>query len=500
MLCFKMEAILLLAAVVGLLWGAVVFLRGGLLGGCLTVLLVGICFGVPFNQFHHIEVGPLTVDRLLVVLLAVQYVVWRRWGWADPKPLGKPEILLLIFLGYLTANTLLHNWQADECQPLSRLILYYAMPILMYGIARDIRLSERTITTMFGCFAVFGLYLALTALAEYWEMWPLVWPKYIVPKSLATAATSAGLATDPTMHFIGRGRGPLLNPIGNGILLAVGLGSLLMWWPRLKRVGRLAILAVSLLFLAAMYCGLTRSIWIGGILAVALIVGLSLPWSWRLPPLIGGLAVAVLLASTHWESVLSMKRDKGEDVGAAPIRSALRSTLATIAWKMFLDRPVFGCGYGQYGTEHENYVSDRSTSLALERGRGYSSHNLPLSLLVETGLIGLTFFATILFFWGRDAWRLWRDASLPLWARQTGLLFLAALGVYLVNGMFHDVSVVMMVNMAFFFLAGVTAGLRPLTAPAPYDFCPRRLKSSKMPFFHGKIARRNLNGNLFVQP
>ena len=94
-----MEAIAVIAGIVGLIWGAVVFLRGGLLGGCLAVLLAGTCFSVPFFK---IELGPLplTADRVLLVLLVVQYVVWRRWGLADPKPLGKPEIILLVFIGH----------------------------------------------------------------------------------------------------------------------------------------------------------------------------------------------------------------------------------------------------------------------------------------------------------------------------------------------------------------------------------------------------------------
>ena len=105
--------------------------------------------------------------------------------------------------------------------------------------------------------------------------------------------------------------------------------------------------------------------------------------------------------------------------------------------------------------------SDRTTDMPLERGRGYIPHNVAFSLLTETGLVGLGLFAAMLLLWARDAWRLWRDAALPLWARQMGLLLLIALGVYLINGMFHEVSVITMMNMTLFFLAGVTAGLRP---------------------------------------
>ena len=50
------------------------------------------------------------------------------------------------------------------------------------------------------------------------------------------------------------------------------------------------LLATTILFLAALYCSLTRSVWMGGILVLALAVGLALPWNWRLPLLGGGLA------------------------------------------------------------------------------------------------------------------------------------------------------------------------------------------------------------------
>jgi O-antigen ligase len=104
--------------------------------------------------------------------------------------------------------------------------------------------------------------------------------------------------------------------------------------------------------------------------------------------------------------------------------------------------------------------------LALERGRGYIPHNVLFSLLTETGLAGLGLFLAMVFGWTRDAWRLWRTVALPLWARQQGLLMMIALGAYFINGMFHDVSVMAMMNLTLFFLAGVTAGLRPLLEPA----------------------------------
>ena len=44
---------------------------------------------------------------------------------------------------------------------------------------------------------------------------------------------------------------------------------------------------------------------------------------------------------------------------------------------------------------------------------------------------------------------------------------LVALEAYFVNGMFHDASAVPMANMPLFFLAGVTAALRPMLQAVP---------------------------------
>jgi O-antigen ligase len=247
-----------------------------------------------------------------------------------------------------------------------------------------------------------------------------------------------------------------------------------MWWPRLSRARQLLLLGIAILLLAGLYCTLTRSVWMTAILTLALAVGLALPWSWRLPLLGAGVLAVVLVAATQWENLLSFKRDEalGADKTAESVE--LRPIMTVVAWHMFLDRPLLGCGYWQYKVEHQNYLSDRSTDLPLERARGYIPHNVLLSLLTETGILGLGLFLTLACFWARDAWRLWSDGELPLWARQQGLMMMIALGAYFLNGMFHDVSVQSMMNMTLFFVAGVTEGLRPLTDRVSSPACATR--------------------------
>ena len=102
----------------------------------------------------------------------------------------------------------------------------------------------------------------------------------------------------------------------------------------------------------------------------------------------------------------------------------------------------------------------RDTDLPKEKARGYIQHNVWLAMLTETGLIGVTLFTLLIAMWLRSAWRLWRSDHAPLWMRQQGLFFLVAAANYVVNGMFHDMSVIPMVNMFLFFLAGVTVNVQ----------------------------------------
>jgi O-antigen ligase len=164
--------------------------------------------------------------------------------------------------------------------------------------------------------------------------------------------------------------------------------------------------------------------------------------------------------ATSWERVVSFKRDKQLTAEETGDSARLRPMLATIAWKMVLDRPLWGCGFGQYADEQAPYAADRTADMPLEKARPYPQHNAFLALLTETGLAGMALYAAVLVLWLRTAWRLWRSGAGPLWVRQQGLFFLVLLAFYLPNAMFHNPNFTPGLNMLLFFLAGVTEGLR----------------------------------------
>jgi len=172
------------------------------------------------------------------------------------------------------------------------------------------------------------------------------------------------------------------------------------------------------------------------------------------------LAAAPVLA-LKWNKLNSFKRDAHVSQYDMEQSAKLRPILATVAWKIFQDYPLFGCGFGQYKEVDVNYLDDATSELPLELARPYVQHNVFLALLTQTGLVGLGLWLMTLGLWARNAWRLWTSKQAPLWARQHGLLLLALLIAYGVNGMFHDLGIITMVNMLLFFAAGVCQGLAP---------------------------------------
>ncbi len=267
------------------------------------------------------------------------------------------------------------------------------------------------------------------------------------------------IASTVFVDFLGRGRGPLLNPSGNGILLVFAMVSMLMLVPRAGRWGRIVLLVALGVYLMGIHSTLTRCAWMGGVGALGLLILIVLPKFWRLPAILSTAMALVLVVGANWDRLVAFKRDKNVSIEDMKESASLRPILAVVAWKMFQDYPVFGCGIGHYLKSATVYLNDRDVDMVLEKVRPYIQHNIFLSLLTETGLVGLSVFTALIGIWILHAWRLWCRESLPLEFRQVGLVFLGTLTAYFANGMFQDVLVIPMVNMYLFFLAGLVQNL-----------------------------------------
>ncbi len=294
-----MDVFVIIAAAAGLVWLAYFALRGSLVAGCMAFWLATCCFGYPFWESGGGPL-PLTIDRLVMVVLVGVYIAQRALGVTDPKPLLLADKLLLAFLTALSVSCFTHQWRdlpPTEVSPLWRLMTGYMFPATIYWIARQSKLGSRQIGIAHGMLAFFGIYLAATGLLEAAHQWAFVFPRYIA---------------DPTvgLHF-GRARGPMVQAVSYGLCLGVTMLAGFVWRYRWDRLGQLFWFAVVPLQLTALYFSYTRSVWIGTSLAIVVLLWLMLRGVWR-TVIVGGLAgSAIVLGVMNLDKLTDLSSVKG---------------------------------------------------------------------------------------------------------------------------------------------------------------------------------------------
>ena len=434
-----MEAILTISILAALIWGVLFLVRGGLIAGCLAVLIAGSCLSTSLFEIP-VKPMPITLDRVLWAVLMAQYVLWRRFGKTNPKPFTIVDGLLAAMIVWLVVGCMTHS---GEVSPLPRLFFSYLMPLGLYWVAKQADISRQTYKASLVVLVVFGAYLAITAVGEVFEIRWLVLPHYPL---------------DPANEeFLGRARGPYLNPAVNGLVICLSILAAIFLWQEVPRRWRPILAFLILLFLLGVALTQTRCVWMGAVAALAILMLTQVPRGKRIPVVVFFMLLGATVLATQWESLVSFKRDKELTKAETAESAKLRPILAVVAWKMFKDHPLDGVGLSQYDENAKYYLENRvEYGLPIQKARDYTQHNVFLSLLTETGLIGVSIFIAILVFWAYGGLKLYARSDIPHMERNQGLLFVAFLAAYLANAMFQDVSQIAMVNMFLFFEAGLT--------------------------------------------
>ncbi len=440
-----MPIVATIAALAAVVWAAIYARRGSVAVGCGLFLAAGYAVGY---EFWHVRVGPLplTLDRLVLVGLVVAFAFqWRARGF-KLYPLTASDWFLGGLLLVLTVSAALSGTPQitnAETSKWGRLVTAFLIPAVLYWTVRQTPITDRAWRGLLVVMTGLGVYLALTAMAEAAGLWSLVFPRYIA---------------DPTLgiHF-GRARGPTLNAASMGLYLTACL-----WcaWTLLGQVRR-GWQLVLLVALSAMALGVvltfTRSTWLGLAASGLVVFGLWLPRRLRLPAVGAVVMAAALLMVVDWHHLVQLQR---EDTAAESQHSvSQRVSFTYVSWQMFKDHPVFGVGFGRFYDRKLPYLSDRSQDFELESLRQLNHHNTLLSLLTETGLVGLGTFLALLAAWTRYAWTLATDLNLPRWVRRQGVLMLAVLASYLASALFHDLTLVPQQEWLLVLMGGVTVAL-----------------------------------------
>jgi O-antigen ligase len=443
-----MEIVLAIIAFAALAWALVFARHGSLVVGCLMFVVVGYVFT---RDFWQADVGPvpLTLDRIVIAGLAALFG-WRWWrGNIGLRPLTGADWLGLLLVGYLTVRCALTESPgsvASSVPPFWRLIATFWMSAALFAIVRNAELDEKHWKWLLAGLSALGVYLAVTGIAEVKQQWWAVFPRFVSNPNLGT-------------HY-GRARGPMLMSASLGVYLAVCFWAAWFLWQQVGRWWRVVLSGAMVLMCAALYFTYTRSCWLGLVGGMAIIPLLHFPKSWR-PAVVAGLilsmGVGVLFVGGK---VVDMgRKDSDGDAGHSVYQ---RASFVYVSMRMFRDAPLFGHGFGRFYDKKMPYLSDRSQQIELESIRRLDHHNTFFSILTETGSIGLALFIALLAAWGRTAWQLIRDQESPAWVRNQGLFSLAVLIVYLLNALFHDLTLSPSEQWILCLVTGFSVGLQSM--------------------------------------
>lgn len=319
------------------------------------------------------------------------------------------------------------------------------IPLLTCLFLAMIGFRKRELNALLNGMAALGAYTGLVSILERFHEAGWILPPWVADPSLR--------APDPWLDGwidSGQAGGTLLYPAFNGLFLSL---ICVMLYLRLREGRSMLITTAMLLCAAGAFFTYERGVWLGLIIPLLWFPGwcsTSRQANLRRTVLAWAAVVLLILAG-------AMARERLQDTETILYRLALWGA----GLRMFIAHPVFGVGFFNFGTAvtgAEQGFGFRILSFR-EIADGAASHNTLLTVLVEFGILGFIFYATMLFKIIRTA----MSNAARLWGRSAATWVFAFVIVYLVNAQvisaFEGTT-----NTAFFGLLGVIAGARKETA------------------------------------
>ena len=178
-------------------------------------------------------------------------------------------------------------------------------------------------------------------------------------------------------------------------------------------------------------------------------------------------ALALLIGVINMDNFMGTDRAKGGLTDMEPI--LLRIGLARMTWQVFEEHPLFGVGFGHFRDHAPGFARDPS-SAAYAFGSSALEHNNLLSILAETGAVGVLLYLVMIAFLLRSSLRLY--GKLPASGsgfinRDLLVLYWILAAAYFIDGTFRETSDNPFANSLFFGLSAVPVALDILLSPAP---------------------------------
>jgi putative inorganic carbon (HCO3(-)) transporter len=354
--------------IAALLWISFRYISRSVHYGILLLMITAIA---PLPQrwlFYSVGGLPhLTIDRIVCVVLII--ITMRQWSQKKLRRLRFDLVersflvLAILVLASMIANgTLITDTWGREKFNLGSFVSMFTFPFGAYFLARRGVTTNAQLRSFWVGVAGITVYLVITGFGEAFHQGWLVFPKFI-------------LDPDEGIHY-GYVRGPFVNASWNGLALAMGIPVFLWLRSNDNETARWRwLVAILLVFMVIPYC-FQRAAWLAAIASLAITM-IALPRGRTL--VVGALTLAVSLAilflPAKLERQIHQKLKAHENI-------SYRMELIRESFNLFYKHPLTGVGFDRFNVE------------VAEAGLDPSSHNTPITLLVEVGLMGfLPYFA-----------------------------------------------------------------------------------------------------------
>ena len=450
------------AAAIPFLWAGLlaaaafgfVAIRGDLLSAVLAWFATLIFLHEEFWRDAESAFFALTIPRIGIVVLFVLFLFMVVTGRVRPRLTWPVGWVLLAIVAYFTISAAASGFETRS--PITihyRLIGGYIFPFVVFLLVLHGLRNESDYRHIAVFFAGLGVYLTFIAWCERFELYGLIFPRYIA---------DAGVG----IHW-GRVRGPFVMSPAMGLALIYCFFSNLV----LARQSRLSIRALlwicNFLMLPAIFWTKTRSVWLSLVVCGAIWLMCSKRKMARAVTVPVLLAIALVVAVVNMEGILSEDREKGGVTDLDPI--LMRVGLAQMTWHMVADHPLTGVGFGHFRDHAPNFAQDPSSPYYAFSSTAMEHNNL-LSVLAETGFIGLALYVTAIVSLIVISIRLYKklpESAPGFINRDLIVLYWILAAAFLIDGFFRETSDNPFANCLFFGLSGVVAALNILLGPRP---------------------------------
>jgi len=354
-------AVLAFAGVLGL--GAIVALAYAPL--VLINLSVAICLWVPVIFFEGLP-GATNVPEAGVLLIIVGWIAVLRQNRRIGAILRAHRRVLLVMLAFFAWTLITTIWAAEPANGV-KIMPSYLEAGLIYVIVLTALASTQRVRLLALCF-VFG-----------------------VAASVMLGFLGGQTALGGALYEEGRLNGGMVDPNYLAVAIVAALALIGGLLPSIRTLPARWMMSTTLI--VVLLVGLAATASRGGFVAAAaaVLAALCLQSRRRLQVfgfLCAGLAIAGVWFASHPAAFERVTTDKYGGSG--------RTDLWQLAWREVQDHPITGVGSGNFAAAAGPYLREPGvlTGVKFIEG-GAEAHNVYLSLLAETGIIGLLLYLVV---------------------------------------------------------------------------------------------------------